>query len=110
MPLIEALTLQVGPAIAKAILKVWLKDRKFASDIASSLMDLLKSKTADVIAQRRASRHFEEIGEKVAESLLPVFEMEGAHLDESSCTAVALAVAETLNKSSIDADCSRRAT
>jgi hypothetical protein len=88
----------------KAILKVWLKDRKFASDIASSLMDLLKSKTADVIAQRRASRQFEEIGEKVAESLLPVFEMEGAHLDESSCTAVALAVAETLNKSSIDAE------
>jgi hypothetical protein len=62
MPLIEALTLQVGPAIAKSILKVWLKDRKFASDIASSLMDLLKSKTADVIAQRRASRQFEEIG------------------------------------------------
>jgi NACHT conflict system protein len=77
MPLIEALTLQVGPAIAKAILTVWLKDRKFASDIASSLMDLLKSKTADVIARRRASRQFEEIGERVAESLLPVFEMEG---------------------------------
>jgi hypothetical protein len=104
MPLIEALTLQVGPAIAKAILKFWLKDRKFASDIASSLVDLLKSKTTDVIAQRRASRRFEEIGEKVAESLLPVFEMEGAHLDESSCTAVALALAEALNKSPIDAE------
>ena len=67
-------------------------------------MDLIKSKTADVMAQRRASRQFEEVGEKVAESLLPVFEMEGPpHLDESSCAAVALAVAETLNRSAIDA-------
>jgi hypothetical protein len=76
MALIETLTLQVGPAIAKAILKVWLKDRRLAADIASSLVDLIKSKTADVIAQRRASRQFEEIGERVAESLLPVCEME----------------------------------
>ena len=90
MALVEVLTLQVGPAIDKEILKVWLKDRKFASDITSSLMDLLKSKAADVIAQRRASRQLEEIGERVAESLLPVFEMERTHLDESSCTAVAL--------------------
>jgi hypothetical protein len=77
MALLETLTLQVGPAIAKAILKFWLKDQKFASDIASSLLDLIKSKTADVIAQRRAVRQFEEIGEKVAENLLPVFAMEG---------------------------------
>ena len=30
--------------------------------------------------------------------------MEGAHLDESSCTAVALAVSENLNGSPIDAE------
>jgi hypothetical protein len=104
MALVEALTLQVGPAIAKAILKIWLKDRKFASDIASSLVDLIKSKTADVMAQRRANRQFAEIGENVAENLLPVFEMGGAHLDESSRTTVALAVSETLNRSPIDAE------
>jgi hypothetical protein len=69
MALLEALTLQVGPAIAKAILKFWLKDRKVASDTVSSLVDLIRSKTADVLAQRRSSRQFEGIGEKVAESL-----------------------------------------
>src|SRR5207302_301112 len=37
------------------------------------------------------------IGEKVAESLLPLFEMDGATLDEGSRIAVALAVSETLN-------------
>ncbi|HSF30392.1 MAG TPA: hypothetical protein VLK82_07965 [Candidatus Tectomicrobia bacterium] len=104
MALIEALTLQDGPAIAKAVLKVWLKDRKFASDVTSSLVDLIRAKTTDVMAQRRASRQFEEIGERVAENLLPVFEMEGAHLDESSRTAVAQAMAETLNSSAIDAE------
>jgi hypothetical protein len=67
-------------------------------------VDFTKSKTTDVMAQRHASRQFEEIGERVAENLLPVFELEGAHLDESSRTAVALAMADTLNRSAIDAE------
>jgi hypothetical protein len=50
MALLETLTLQVGPAIAKAILKFWLKDSRVASDITASLMDFIKSKTTDVIA------------------------------------------------------------
>jgi len=40
---------------------------------------------------------FETIGEKVGESLWPLFEMDRAALDEGSRTAVAMAVAETLN-------------
>jgi hypothetical protein len=102
MALLETLTLQVGPAIAKAILKFWLKDSRVASDITASLMDFIKSKTTDVIAQQRAKRQFEEIGERVAESLLPVFEIEGTHLEEGARAAVAYAVARTLDKSRID--------
>ena len=82
MPLLETLALQVGPTIAKSILKLWLKDSGVASDVTSSLVDILKLKTTDAIAQRRAQRQFEEIGENVAESLLPVFE--GTSLDEGS--------------------------
>jgi hypothetical protein len=100
MTLVETLALTVGPTIAKAILKSWLKDSDIALNTTSSLVDLLTSKTKDKIAQQRGRRQFEEIGEKVAESLLPLFEE--AHLEESGRVAVALAVAETLDKTPID--------
>src|SRR5207302_8396549 len=67
------------------------------SDTAASAVDILKTYTTDRIAQQRAQRQFEAIGEKVGESLLPIFEMEGAKLDEGARTAVALAVADILN-------------
>jgi len=100
MPLIETLSLELGSSIAKALLKSWLKNSDMAVDASSSLVDVLKSWTADKTTQRRAQRQFEEIGEKVGESLLPIFEKEGANLDEGSRNAVALAVAQTLNSAS----------
>jgi len=89
MALLEALALKLGPAIAKSILKLWMKDQKLAADITSNIIDFIKSKTTDVVVQQRAKRQFEEIGEKVAESLLVIFDADGAPLDENSRTAVA---------------------
>jgi hypothetical protein len=97
MALLDSLMLTVAPALAKSILKVWLKDYDIASDVASSLIDLLKSKGADTVAQHRGKRQFEEVGEKIAENLLPLFEADGAKISESSRNAVALMVADTLN-------------
>src|SRR6266852_2355375 len=97
MSLIAALSIEVGTSIAKSILKLWLKDSSIASDISASIFDVLTSRTSDRIAQKRASRQFESIGEKVGESLLPLFEAESTVLDEGSRTSVALAVAEALN-------------
>ncbi|HEY1349248.1 MAG TPA: NACHT domain-containing protein, partial [Ktedonobacteraceae bacterium] len=82
--------------LLEALLKRWLGDNP-VSDAASSLSELLKGRLSDRLAQQRARHQFEAIGEKVGESLLPLFEMEGAGLDEGSRTAVALAVADTLN-------------
>src|ERR1043165_1331435 len=95
------LTLTLGPAVAKAILRVWLKDNSVLQDVSSSLVDLLKNKGLDVQAQQRGKRQFEEIGEKVAESLLPLFEESGIPEDDKE--AVAIAVAETISKAKIDA-------
>jgi Leucine-rich repeat (LRR) protein len=97
MSLIAALSIEVGGSIAKSLLKNWLKDSDIASDASATIMDILKSKTADRLTQKKAERQFEMIGEKVGENLLPLFESEGAGLVESSRVAVALAVAETLN-------------
>jgi hypothetical protein len=70
MALIEVLTLQLGSAVAKSILKLWLKDSSLAQDAGAELLDIVKAKTTDQIAHQRARRQFEQIGEKVTESLL----------------------------------------
>src|SRR2546426_3187816 len=104
MPLLEAAALEVGAAIAKSILKFWVKDLAFGEDVSSGLIDLLKTKTSDLFAQRKGERQFETIGDKVGESLLPIFQTEGARLDEGERTAVALAVAETFNTAKISSE------
>ncbi|GHO56881.1 NACHT domain-containing protein [Ktedonobacter robiniae] len=97
MPLLEILMLDVGGAIAKGLLTRWLSSNALVSDAASSLADVLKARISDRLAQQRARQQFETIGEKVGESLAPIFEIEGAALDESSRAAIANAVADTLN-------------
>jgi AAA+ ATPase superfamily predicted ATPase len=94
---IEAVTIELGSAIAKSILKAWLKDSSLEDDISSSLIDLLKKRTSDVLAQRSGRRQFELIGEKVGKDLLPIFEQDGAQLDEGSRTAIALSAANAIN-------------
>ncbi len=101
MPLAEAVTIEVGAAIAKSIFKLWLKDSQLGGDISSSLIDLLKTKTSDALAQRRGQRQFDIIGEKVGESLLPVFEIEGAHLNENDRIAIAREVATAFTTSKL---------
>jgi len=97
MPLVEVLALDVGSSIAKAILKRWLGESEPISDTALSIVDVLKTRTADRLVQKRAERQFEVIGEKVGQSLLPLFQVEGALLKENERMAVAEAVADTLN-------------
>ncbi len=90
MSLIAALSIEVGASIAKSILKIWFKNSDIAVDTTSTIVDMLKAKTTDRVAQQRAQRQFETIGEKVGESLLPIFEV-FSDLDEGSRIAVALA-------------------
>ncbi|HEX8683808.1 MAG TPA: NACHT domain-containing protein, partial [Ardenticatenaceae bacterium] len=100
MPLIEVLLGSLGPAIGKSLLKLWLKDQELAVDVGSSVIDLLKQKGMDFATQRAGARAFERIGDEVAQSLKPLFK--DARLEENEQEAVALAVAETLEKARID--------
>ena len=102
MPLLETLIVSVGPTIAKSILGLWLKDSEIASDISKSFVDVIAAQTNDVVARQRAKRQFEEIGEKVAISLEPLFRE--ASIDEGGRNAVAIAVAETLDSTSLSAE------
>jgi Leucine-rich repeat (LRR) protein len=104
MPLLETLTISLGSAVAKAILKIWTRDSSVGSEIGSEIIDLIKSKTPDLFAHRNGLRQFDQIAEKVAETLLPIFESEGAKLDASGKRAVSIAVAESFNHTVLTAE------
>src|SRR4030095_6670896 len=65
-------------------------------------LDILKSRATDIFAQQRGSRQFEQIGEKVIERLLPLFE--GNLLTPNGKEAVAIALATTLDRSKLNPD------
>src|SRR5437762_1232916 len=101
MSLAVTLATSVGPAIAKGILKLWLKDKDILSSVGQSITDLIAKKTSDAFAQKKAERQFQEIGDRIAENLVYLFENDGVRLDEGGKTAVAMAVAQTLEKTPI---------
>jgi hypothetical protein len=96
----EIIVFEVGAIIAKAILKAWLKPEDFAGDLSADIVDLLKGKSVDVFAARNGARQFEAIGDKISQSLMPIFQAE-TDLDDAGRTSVALAVAETIKESKI---------
>jgi hypothetical protein len=100
--LVEILTIEVGAVIAKAIVRVWLRSEDALSDSGADVLDLIKGKTSDILAQRSGTRQIEAIGDQVALSLLPFFEVEGRGLSESSRIAIALAVADSLRETKIN--------
>ena len=110
-PTIEILITTIGFAVAKSLVKVWMKEFVVVEEIAGSILDLLKGRTSDLIAARKGSRQFEEIGDRVAKSLEPIFrlyELE-AEIDEKTQNrklnkqAVAEAVALAINSTPITA-------
>src|SRR5207249_4203192 len=98
---LEETYVDVGTAIAKSVLKLWAKDVVLDNDNAASLIDLLKSQTSDIIAQRKGQRQFDIIGERIVENLFPLFESEGARLSNGARAAIAIAVGEAFNKAKI---------
>lgn len=98
MSLIETLTIDVGTSIATLLLRLWLKDGGIAQNVTfSSVSDIAKTQTSDMRSQRQAVRQFEAIGEKVGESLLPLFTSLENSLTEDDKVDVALAVKSTLD-------------
>lgn len=104
MAIIETLTLGFGAGIAKGVLKIWLQDQAIALNVSSSIVDLIKTKTKDKLAQRKANRQFEEIGEKVAKQLLQLFEAEGVDPEDEGLASASHAAGDTLNKTPITSE------
>src|SRR5258707_5746767 len=93
---LAAVVIEIGSVAVKHILKLWFKDSSLERDVSSSLVDMLKTKTSDVFAQRKGELQFAEIGVHIGESLLPMFEQE-SRLDEGECIAVAYTVRDAFS-------------
>src|SRR6266498_723184 len=96
----EIIVFEIGASIAKAILKAWLKPNDIAADISADTVDYLKNKTTDIFAARNGARQFDAIGDKISQSLMPIFQAE-TDLDDAGRTAVALAIVETIKEVNI---------
>ncbi|MBE0621295.1 MAG: NACHT domain-containing protein [Burkholderiales bacterium] len=100
--LTETLALSLGPAIAKSVIKIWCKDHSLVSDATTAVIDFLAPKLKDQVERKKAARLFERIGEDIAESLIPVFEMEGSRFDPGAIESIAIEVGDTINRTTIN--------
>ncbi|MEO0373260.1 MAG: hypothetical protein AAF329_01275, partial [Cyanobacteria bacterium P01_A01_bin.17] len=99
MTLVETLIVTIGAAMGKSLLKVWLKEQPLLESAASSSVDLLKSKTTDVLSARKAAREFDTLGDRIAESLEPIFR--NCNLQKNSYDAVANEAASAISDAQI---------
>lgn len=87
----------VGSGIAKGILNLWLDEEMFEREIGKNFISIFASKTDDLIAQRRGSRQFEEISEKIAENLLPIFNSASGNIPEERKIEIAQLAGQAIN-------------
>lgn len=91
-------TYVLGLAIAKAVLKTWLKDRAVAAGLGLTLADIVAKAAASAKEQRKLRRTFEGVAEHVSGRLEPLLESEFRHLDDGDRVAAVLGVARVLDE------------
>ncbi len=96
MTLIETLIVGVGAGVAKGVLKLWLKEDSISSGAASEVVDIIRSKTSDVWAQKAAQRQFDRISEKAAENILRLINSESSSISSERQLVVAIAAGQTV--------------
>ncbi len=103
----ETLFFRISPAISKTILAIWLKDPSLSpnliADAISDIINVFRNKTEDFFAQKQGAYEFAQIGDKVVQSLLPIFEAESSYLTEDNIFVATLAISNTLNSAGINA-------
>jgi Leucine-rich repeat (LRR) protein len=97
MPLLETLAITIGPAIAKNILKVWLGDNG-SVDVLGSLIDHLSGHMKETEEKRELARQINRIGERIAQELKPLFDVEFSSINIEERIPVVFEVSATLEK------------
>ena len=99
MSILSLVTYAIGPSIAKAILKLWLKDQGILPDVLPDLLDLLKSTAEGSRDARNAAKRIEALGIQIVEQMQPVFD--DARLDAEGRAVAARELATTLAEARI---------
>jgi len=94
MTLLDLLILNLGARFTKLLIESWL-GKGAGTTIAGEAADLLKGRFQSTADQKKAKREFEELGDRMARELLPLFE--GAERQgHVNAEAVVLALESTL--------------
>jgi NACHT domain len=91
MPLVEILIGTLGAPLAKLLLKNYLEDP--AETVGLSLIDLAKKKIEDHLEQRTVQRKFEDLGDKIAAQLAPLFR----EIDDGAVKSLGYELAKALD-------------
>ncbi len=101
MPLLETFVTGIAAAVAKGVLKMWMKDDPLVLTASTTTADLLKSKLTSVLDQRAANRQLEKITERSATSFEQMMEKDDTKLSESDVQFIANAAAAVINNTDL---------
>lgn len=102
MALLEALTIDLGGAIVKGVVKVWLRD-SIALEPATSTIDVLKSHIKDFQTRRHVEKQLSDLQDDLAQRLSGVIAAEFASLQEADREAAVHAASQVLENIDIPA-------
>lgn len=94
MSLVDLLILNLGATFTKLLIESWL-GKGAATTIAGSVIDLFKGRIQGAADQKKAKRELEELGDRMARELLPLFES-AEKQGHVNAEAVVLALESTL--------------
>jgi hypothetical protein len=98
MALLEILVTRLGPALAKAVLKIVLPESPYSDAAADTVGEMLKKRGEDFTTQRAAERLFDNLADKISDRLESLIEVEFSNLPETDRAAAILAVAELFQR------------
>jgi Leucine-rich repeat (LRR) protein len=99
---IEMLTLSLGGAVARSLLKLWLRDEEIAQSVGLSLAELAERGTRNFLQKRSIMRSFDRVAEEVARKLAPFMEAEFREVDSGEVEAAVIAAATTIDAACLD--------
>jgi hypothetical protein len=102
----EMLLLQLGGAVAKSVLSLWLGKVAVVGDMSGVAIDALLERVPSlgIIERRRATRQFDRMAEAVAEKLAPFLDVEFGGLPENERAAAVLAVADAIERAGVTSE------
>jgi energy-coupling factor transporter ATP-binding protein EcfA2 len=107
MALLETLTLGLGPALAKAVLKLWLPEKSLSLAVGDGVVEILKKRGEQFATVDATDRLFRNLASEVAERLYRTIEIEFPRLPESDRDAAVLAVADVFQRLDLSRDMMR---